>query len=108
MGVAINCDAQMLASASADNLIKLWSFDGTELAILNECSDAVWDINFSPDGRTLASANGECTVMVWDLKRILHLELLAYSCTWVRDYQRITTQLRIHNADQVNVSFPSA
>ncbi len=108
MGVAINCDAQILASASADNLIKLWSFDGTELAILNGCSGGVWDINFSPDGRTLASANGECTVMVWDLKRVLHLELLAYSCTWVRDYQRITTQLRIHNADQINVSFPSA
>ncbi len=48
--------------------------------------DAVWSVNFSPDGKTVVTGSGDKTVIVWnsyleDLK-----PLLVRACTQVRDY----------------------
>jgi WD40 repeat protein len=86
LGVAISPDSQMIASASADNSIKLWSLNGVELTTLDGYSRAVWDVSFSPDGRTLASADEDNTVMLWDLQRVFYLDLLAHSCVYAQDY----------------------
>ncbi|HAX74732.1 MAG TPA: hypothetical protein DCY88_02580 [Cyanobacteria bacterium UBA11372] len=40
------------------------------------------------DGKTLASASDDQTAVLWDLSRILNLDLMAYSCDRVRDYLR--------------------
>ncbi|MEL6408697.1 MAG: hypothetical protein AAFR81_30300, partial [Chloroflexota bacterium] len=64
----------ILASASADGTVKLWSVSGEELQTLpsernaNEGhSDSVNGVSFSPDGQTLASASWDGTVKLWSV-----------------------------------------
>ncbi|HAJ57890.1 MAG TPA: hypothetical protein DCP31_00345, partial [Cyanobacteria bacterium UBA8543] len=46
---------KMIASASLDKTVKLWRVDGTLLKTLNGHSRGVIGINFSPDGKMIAS-----------------------------------------------------
>ncbi len=64
-GVSFSPDGQTLASASADNTIKLWSLDGRLLRTLEGHSKAVKSVSFSPNGQTLVSASEDGTVKLW-------------------------------------------
>ena len=60
--MAFSPDGETIASAGADNLVKLWSKDGKLLRTLgeNEGHEApVLSVAFSPDGETIASAGAD-------------------------------------------------
>jgi len=67
MTVAFSPDGKRLASASADNTVKLWDAStGEELHTLKGHTKDVRSVAFSPDGQRLASASGDNTVKLWD------------------------------------------
>jgi hypothetical protein len=66
-GVAFSPDGQRLASASADQTVKVWdATSGQELRTLKGHTNYVFAVMFSPDGQRLASAGYDQTVRVWE------------------------------------------
>ncbi len=59
-------DGQALASASADNPVKLWNHWDDQLNTLEGHSEGVNSISFSSDGQTFASASYDGTINLWD------------------------------------------
>ncbi|NEO96380.1 MAG: WD40 repeat domain-containing protein, partial [Moorea sp. SIO3G5] len=71
--VAFSRDGQTIATASADNTVKLWNHQGKPLHTLTGHSDSVIIVAFSPDGQTIASASEDKTVKLWNLQgKLLH------------------------------------
>jgi tricorn protease-like protein len=67
LGISFSPNGQIIASASWDNTIKLWSIEGKELSTLTGHSNRVTSVSFSSDGKTLASASLDKTVKLWSL-----------------------------------------
>ncbi|MCL1474345.1 eIF2A-related protein [Argonema antarcticum] len=65
--VIFSSDQKILASASADNQVKLWNPDGTLIKPLQGHSSSVNDISFSFDNTLLASASSDQTVRIWNI-----------------------------------------
>ncbi len=78
-------DGQTIASASADNTVKLWNRKGQLLQTLQGHSDSVLGVAFSPYGQTIASASRDNTVKLWNLNLDVD-DLMVKGCAWVRDY----------------------
>ena len=57
--------AHLIASASADETIKLWRTDGTLFRTLNGHKNQVVNVAFSPNSKKLASASYDGTVGLW-------------------------------------------
>jgi WD40 repeat protein len=67
--VAFDADGGRVASASKDNLVKVWDArTGRDVAACKGHEGAVLRLAFSPDGKTLA-AGGHGRVLLWDLTR---------------------------------------
>ncbi len=81
--VAMSPDGKTLATASADDMVRLW--DVATRRVLGEAlvghTDSVFSVAFSPDGRTLASASADKTVRLWDVatRRALGDPLLGHN-----------------------------
>jgi len=72
MSVAFSPDRKTLASASADQTVRLWDVTNPVMPMslgepLTGHSNFVWSVAFSPDGKTLASASADQTVRLWDV-----------------------------------------
>lgn len=65
LAVAISPDSSAIASASADNTVKLWRRDGSLLTTLKGHTAAVRAVNFSRDGETIVTASDDHTVKIW-------------------------------------------
>lgn len=66
--VAFSPDSKLLASASFDNLIKVWDVKTGELVnTLIGHDDWVVSVAFSPDGRLLASGSYDRSIHIWDV-----------------------------------------
>ncbi|MFJ4091283.1 helix-turn-helix domain-containing protein [Kitasatospora sp. NPDC089913] len=67
---SISPDGRLLATASSDETVRLWSLpDRRPAATLTGHNSAVRAVTFSPDGRLLASAGSDGTVRLWDVEQ---------------------------------------
>jgi WD40 repeat protein len=69
----------LIATASDDKTVKLWSRDGELLGELKGHLDEVNGISFSPDGKTIATASDDKTVKLWTLDGTLLRTLNGHS-----------------------------
>ena len=63
--VAIAPNNQIIASASKDKTIKLWTTDGKLLRTLTGHTDEVDSVAFSPESQIIASASKDKTIKLW-------------------------------------------
>mmetsp|Transcript_32365 Transcript_32365/g.68977 ORF Transcript_32365/g.68977 Transcript_32365/m.68977 type:complete len:772 (+) Transcript_32365:3-2318(+) len=62
---AISTSSTHLVTASNDNSLKMWSFDGCEMATLAGHQSFVYGVTHSPDGQTILSTSDDCTLKLW-------------------------------------------
>ncbi len=99
-----NSEMTIIGSASVDKTIKLWQWDGNKVILIRPetlmgHSAAVASIDFSPDGKTLASGSNDRTVILWTKEDELSSnDLLVHGCEWARDY--LKNNLKIDKSDR--------
>ncbi|MEH2115496.1 nSTAND1 domain-containing NTPase [Nostoc sp.] len=76
--VTFSSDRSLIASASADNTIKLWHPDGSLVKTLSGHDDVVNSVSFSPDSQILASASQDKTIKLWSREGQLLATLLGH------------------------------
>jgi WD40 repeat protein/AAA+ ATPase superfamily predicted ATPase len=68
LGVTFSPDGNIIASASADKTVRLWSKNGQAIGKPLSHSDTVVAVSFSPDGQTIATASADKTVKLWRIE----------------------------------------
>ncbi len=88
--VSFSPDRQILVSASADKMVRLWKIDGTLLKTLKGHKSAVQSASFSPDGKTIASVGADGMVILWNLNVE---DLLVQGCNLTRNSLQVKSVL---------------
>ncbi len=72
--LALSPDRTQVASASADQLVKLWDLDSGQATVLETHTGYVQALEFSPQGDRLASAGEDLAIKVWNLetRKVIH------------------------------------
>lgn len=66
--LAITPDNYMLATASQDHTVKLWTlYDFQEIATLDDHEGEIWCLGITNDGKTLVTGSEDNTVKIWSL-----------------------------------------
>ena len=60
-------DGKLIASASLDKTVKLWTKQGLLLKTLRGHKEAVYSVSFSPDSKILAAAGVDKTIKLWNV-----------------------------------------
>ncbi|MBE9239651.1 AAA-like domain-containing protein [Synechocystis salina] len=66
--VAISPDNNLIASASRDATVRLWTPQGRFLRELTGHKDSIYRVDFSPNGKVIATAGQDQMVKIWDLE----------------------------------------
>jgi WD40 repeat protein len=77
--VTFSADKSLIASASADTTINLWSPNGVLVKTLSGHEDVVNSVTFSPDSQMLVSASQDKTIKLWNREGKLLKTLLGHT-----------------------------
>jgi WD40 repeat protein len=82
--VAYSPDGSRIASASADQTVKVWdAMSGSEIATFRGHTDMVRSVAYSPNGSRIASASRDHTVKLWDVSSGTEIATLKGHTNWV-------------------------
>ncbi|UKO95946.1 nSTAND1 domain-containing NTPase [Nostoc sp. UHCC 0870] len=74
--VSFSPDGKIIATASQDKTVKLWTVTGREIATLIGHTDLVRSVKFSPTGKTIATSSWDGNVKLWTIEGKLITTLL--------------------------------
>ena len=67
--VAVSSDGARLATGSWDGVVRVWDLrNATEVAAFRGHNGGITSLDFYPDGKSVASASEDGTVLVWAVK----------------------------------------
>ncbi|MFO0846237.1 MAG: hypothetical protein U0797_28305 [Gemmataceae bacterium] len=67
--IAFSPDGRLLAAVCAED-VRVWDMTGKPVGVFRGHDDGVLDLAFAPDGRTLVTASGDGTALVWDMNHL--------------------------------------
>ena len=94
--VLFSPDSQMIA-VTTRNHVELWNLDGTLLKTLIGHQGDISTIDFSNDGKILATGAYDRMIKLWNLEEILKIYMLTFACNWSGDYLKNNTEIGSEN-----------
>lgn len=104
-GLAFSVDGSLLASASADKTVRIWSTNSWGANVLTGSNSPINCVSFSQDGRRLAGGCADGSIVVWDLVKGTRLGIVrghsdsVLSAVFLRD----TNWLATTSADRATI-----